>query len=162
MENPTNPSAVSSSIPYAIIASVVIVLIGTLAIFGVVLIRPDKDNSVIFTTIGIGITPTLAAILALLQAKETHLVVNSRFNEVVEASRAVARVEAVAEERKRVANLPLGPGALIDPAGVPLTTQTPVAPVFKPAPVPAGATATTVDPVLAGTPVDLVIGRPRA
>ncbi len=102
MEDPTTvPPPVSTST--YVWAAVSVVLIGTLAIFGIFVVRPDRDNSAIITIIIAGIAPTAAAILGLMKAQETHLVVNSRFDKVIGAATAVAREEGAAAERARAA-----------------------------------------------------------
>jgi hypothetical protein len=84
-----------------VVSAVVVVLISTLAIFGVIVLRPDKDNTGLIAIICGSIAPTSAAILALMKAQDTHLIVNSRFDKVIEATKAIARKEGVDDERAR-------------------------------------------------------------
>jgi hypothetical protein len=84
-----------------VVAAVVVVLISTCAIFGVILLRPDKDNTGLIAIICGSIAPTSAAILALMKAQDTHLMVNSRFDKVIEATKAIARKEGGDEEKAR-------------------------------------------------------------
>lgn len=70
----------SNNAPY-VIAVVVMALIGVIAVVLIVLIRPDKDNSVLIATIGSFILPTTVALLAFMKSQETHVVVNSRMDE---------------------------------------------------------------------------------
>jgi hypothetical protein len=100
MDDITQVSPAANVIPY-IVAAVAVVLISTIAIFGVFIVRPDKDNTALIAIICASITPTSAAILALMKAQETHMVVNSRFDKVVEAAKAVAHKEGVADEKDR-------------------------------------------------------------
>ncbi len=101
MEAVSQVSPPTNIIKY-IVSAIVVLLLGLLAIFGVFLVRPDKDNSAIITIIIGVITPTSVTILAFLKSSDTHLTVNSLFDKVMEAAKALARQEAVAEERQSV------------------------------------------------------------
>jgi len=82
-------------------------LITTLAVIIVSILLPDKDNTVLITTI-IGISaPTTFSMLAFIKAQETHVLVNSRMTTFIEAleksakdQSIIAKAEGVQEGRE--------------------------------------------------------------
>lgn len=98
----------ASNTPY-LIAVVVMVMIGVIAVLAIVLLRADKDNTQLIATIVGMIVPTTAAILALMKSQETHLTVNSQLDQwkrdFAALQRAEGEKEGITGEQARVAEL---------------------------------------------------------
>lgn len=97
-----------SHTPY-LIAVVVMVLIGVIAIMLIVLLRPNSDNTQLIATMVSMVVPTTAAILALMKSQETHLTVNSQLAQwkldFANLQRAEGEKQGIAGEQARVAEL---------------------------------------------------------
>lgn len=146
MNQPINPLQKGSNTPY-LIAVVVMVLIGVVAVLSIVLLRPDSDNSQLIATVLSMIVPTTAAILALMKSQETHLTVNSQLAQwkldFADLKRAEGEKEGISMEQARVAELrktvaaerPIAVAPAVAPAQAPAQAPVPVI-VANPQPVP--------------------------
>lgn len=67
-------------------AVVVVFFLTLLAILALISFQPDKDHTQEIITIVGMLAPTIASILAVMKAQETHLSVNSRLDNFIEAS----------------------------------------------------------------------------
>lgn len=94
-----------SNTPY-IVAVVTILAIAFALIFGILLIRPNVDPTILISLVLTSLAPTIAAVFALIKAQETHLAVNSRLDEWITTANKNAKNEGIAEgtktERRRV------------------------------------------------------------
>lgn len=77
---PSAPGPSNGNVPY-LIAVVVTVLLGLTGVITVMILRPTQDNAALYTIIGGFTAPTTAAILAFMQGRVTHSLVNSRMDE---------------------------------------------------------------------------------
>jgi crotonobetainyl-CoA:carnitine CoA-transferase CaiB-like acyl-CoA transferase len=78
-------------------AAVILTLIGAVLCMVVIKVRPAVDPLVVIGGVMAGLTPTIAAILALMKAQETHLSVNSRLDSFMKEHAINARNEGVTE-----------------------------------------------------------------
>jgi len=108
MKEGVDPLKKASNVPY-LIAVVVMVMIGVIAILTIVLMRPTADNTQLIATLVGMIVPTTAAILALMKSQETHLTVNSQLAQwkldFAALQRSEGAREGIASEQERVAEL---------------------------------------------------------
>lgn len=135
----------ASNVPY-VIAVVVMALLGVVFALGVTLIRPDKDNTQLITTIIGFLAVITTGILTFLKSDSTHTMVNSQLSQwkadFANLMRAQGAEEAVTKEQARVAEMKaaaiqasgtahliaaITPAAVIVPSAV--AQGTPAAPV---------------------------------
>ena len=111
MVNP-NLASQSNSTPY-LVASGVILLLGSVMILGIIMLRPSYDPLIVIGAVAGLLAPTLAAIQAYNKAQETHLSVNSRLDAWMKEHGQVKLMEGMAQERSeeqaRVLALGLSP-----------------------------------------------------
>jgi hypothetical protein len=102
-ETSTSPSSIpvppKSPITTYVVCAMIMSLLGTLAVMGVLLLRPDKDNTQLVTTILVSLAPTTAAIIGLIKIQEVHVIMNSRLDQLVLAKESVAKTEGRDEAR---------------------------------------------------------------
>ena len=100
------PSPQSSARPY-IWAVVILILSGLVIALAILKLRPTADPIVIIGGILAGLTPTTAAVLALMKSNETHLSVNGRLDawmaEHAKAARSEGVIQGTTDEQNRVA-----------------------------------------------------------
>jgi len=73
-------------------------------VLGVILLRPDKDNTAILATI-VGITsPVLVALLAA-SVQQVHHAVNSRLSQLLELTAASAKAKGVLQEKEKAEDI---------------------------------------------------------
>lgn len=89
----------SSNMQY-VVAVVVMVFFGVAAITAIAIMRPERDNAVLYGIIGGFIGPTLLSLLAFMKSQETHLSVNSRLDAFMGTAKIAARAEGLEEGRR--------------------------------------------------------------
>jgi hypothetical protein len=103
------PSVVQRTnvLPY-IVALVTTMAAGVISVLGITIARPADDNSTLIVLVLGFITTTAASVFALMrsgdavsQAKDTHLSVNSRLDQLLVSAGREGRSEGVAAERAR-------------------------------------------------------------
>ncbi len=84
--------------PY-IVAVVLMMFLGVSAVSAIAILRPDKDNTTLITTIVGFIAPTTLSLLAFMKAQETHLSVNSRLDAFIGNAKLASRAQGLDEGR---------------------------------------------------------------
>ena len=87
-----------NNLPY-IIAVVIMMFLGVTAISAIAILRADKDNTTLITTIVGFIAPTTLSLLAFMKAQETHLSVNSRLDAFIGNARLASHAQGLDEGR---------------------------------------------------------------
>ncbi len=87
-----------NNIPY-IVAVVLMMFLGVSAVSAIAILRPDKDNTTLITTIVGFIAPTTLSLLAFMKAQETHLSVNSRLDAFIGNARLASHAQGLDEGR---------------------------------------------------------------
>ena len=98
-----------------VLATMVLMFMGVALTMGILYVRPLIDPLVVIAAVFGVLTPTGAAILALMKAQETHLSVNSRLDAFVASAQVEARREGQDQERERAAAHPVVPLAAVLP-----------------------------------------------
>jgi hypothetical protein len=89
-----------SNMPY-VVAVVIMAGLAIVAVAAIAVLRPDKDNSSLFLTIGGFIGPTTFSLLSFLKAQDTHKSVNGRLEEFLAARGVAAHAQGVTEGRQQ-------------------------------------------------------------
>lgn len=128
-----------------LVAIVFMSALAVIAILGIELLRPTKDNTQLITSVMGMIVPTTAALLVLLRGNSTeqsvqeiHLAVNSRLSELLEQTAKSERAAGLAAGLAGSVPPPAPP-----PVILPVIVQTPA---LAPVPAPAQVTADVVRP----------------
>jgi hypothetical protein len=74
-------------------------LLGVVGVLVVTLLRPDKDNSALITSLLGFLAPTTMALLAFMKAQETHLAVNSRLDALIVQAEAIGFTKGTDSQR---------------------------------------------------------------
>jgi len=89
----------SSNMQY-VIAVVVMMMIGVIAVTVLVVMRPDNKENLIVIGLILGfLAPTTLSLLALMKSQETHLSVNSRLDAFMNNAKLAAYAKGVTEGR---------------------------------------------------------------
>lgn len=88
----------SSNAQY-IVAIVVMMFIAVIGIVVILIARPGEDNAVIIAALFGFLSPTTLALLAYMKSDDTHKMVNSRLDQMMDDSNAIARAVGVTEGR---------------------------------------------------------------
>lgn len=76
-------------------AVIILMLLTTIMIMAIIWLRPASDPLIIIAGVMTAMTPTTAAVLALMKAQETHLSVNSRLDEFMNQHAKSAHSEGI-------------------------------------------------------------------
>lgn len=87
-----------NNVPY-IIAVVVMMALGVLGVVLIVVLRPEKDNTVVIAAVLGFLAPTTLSLLAFMKAQETHLSVNSRLDAFMANAKTAAYADGMLEGR---------------------------------------------------------------
>lgn len=87
-------------------AVIILMLFAVILIMTIIQMRPTVDPIIIIGAVMTAMTPTTAAVLALMKAQETHLSVNSRLDEFMnqhaKAARSEGLMEGITQEQDRI------------------------------------------------------------
>ncbi len=97
MPSPTSQRP-ASNWPY-IVAVILMMAFGTIAILVLTALRPNQDNTALITLVIGFLAPTTLSLLAFMKSQETHLMVNSQLAAFIAAAKQVAHHEGVDEGR---------------------------------------------------------------
>lgn len=87
-----------NNMPY-VVAVVLMMFFGVTAISVISVLRPEKDNTLLITSIVGFLTPTTLSLLAFMKAQETHLSVNSRLDAFMSNAKMAAHAQGLDEGR---------------------------------------------------------------
>jgi hypothetical protein len=87
---------------YYLIAVVVMAVVGVVACVLIAVLRPDKDNAALITSVAGFIAPTTLSLLAFMKSNDTHLSVNGRLEKYLSSVRIAAHADGVRDGQQSV------------------------------------------------------------
>jgi len=92
-----------NNVPY-VLAVVFMMTLGVVSIVLLTIMRPEKDNTLIVTTLIGFLAPTTLSLLAFMKSQETHLSVNGRMESFIASEKLRSRLEGIEEGRTQIIN----------------------------------------------------------